>query len=281
MRHSTAAGFFAFCRTVFSVAPGCHNVCPGLNEHGYGLVANRLAEDYSLRVIGRVTSSFPEKFGIPRQPGLVDIPATLVMLPPFDAPEMFEGLEEFSHIWLTFIFHACLEQGWKNRVRPPRLGGNLSKGVFATRSPFRPNHLGLSVVELDRIEIIHGRVRLHVRGADLLHGTPIVDIKPYIPYVDAVPGAAGGFAGEAPGRRLQVRFSPMAEQVLSRHPDGERLVEQLAELIALDPRPAYRKDNDDAQRTWGMRFAGLDVRWQVDGDQALVIEVADQGQGDQ
>ena len=240
-----------------------------------------LAEDFTLRVIGRVHSPFQEKFGIPRQPGLVNVPATLIMLPPFDSPEMFEGLEDFSHLWLTFVFHACVEQGWKSRVRPPRLGGNVSKGVFATRSPFRPNHLGLSVVELDRIEIISGRVRLRLLGADLLHGTPIVDIKPYVPYVDSVEETAGGFAGEAPDRRLRVRFSPMAEQVLARQPDGERLAAQLAELIALDPRPAYHKDNDDAQRTWGMRFAGLDVRWQVGGDQALVTAVVDQGQENQ
>jgi len=244
-------------------------------------VANPLAEDFSLRVIGRVRSPFHEKFGIPRQPGLVNVPATLIMLPPFDSPEMFEGLEEFSHLWLTFVFHACLEQGWKSRVRPPRLGGNVSKGVFATRSPFRPNHLGLSVVELVRVEITDGRVRLHVLGSDLLDGTPVVDIKPYIPYVDSVEQAAGGFAGEAPDRRLRVRFSPPAEQVLTLHPDGERLAALLAELIALDPRPAYQRDNEDTRRTWGMRFAGLDVRWQVDGDRALVTEVVDQGQGDQ
>ncbi len=244
-------------------------------------MANRLAEDYSLRVIGRVNSPFQEKFGIPRQPGLVNVPATLVMLPPFDTPEMFEGLEEFSHLWLTFVFHACLERGWKSRVRPPRLGGNVSKGVFATRSPFRPNHLGLSVVELGRIEVIHGRVRLHVLGADLLDGTPIVDIKPYIAYVDAVDQTKGGFAGEAPHKRLRVGFSPQAENILSRHPEGVRLRAELAELIALDPRPAYHKENKDAQRTWGMRFAGLDVRWRVENELALVTEVVDQGQEDQ
>lgn len=245
------------------------------------MAANHLAEDFSLRVIGRVHSPFHEKFGIPRQPRLVNVPATLVMLPSFDLPEMFEGLEAFSHLWLTFIFHACLEQGWKSRVRPPRLGGNVSKGVFATRSPFRPNHLGLSVVELVRVEITGGRVRLHVLGSDLLDGTPVIDIKPYIPYADSVDGAAGGFAGKAPDRRLQVGFSPLAEQVLTLHPDGEQLAAQLAELIALDPRPAYQRDNDDTQRTWGMRFAGLNVRWQVDGDRALVTEVVNQGQAGQ
>lgn len=245
------------------------------------MVVTPLAEDFTLRVIGRVHSPFHEKFGIPRQPGLVKVPATLVMLPPFDSPEMFEGLEDFSHLWLTFVFHACLEQGWKSRVRPPRLGGNVSKGVFATRSPFRPNHLGLSVVELADVEITHGRVRLHVRGADLLHGTPIVDIKPYVPYVDSVEGAVGGFAGEAPDRRLRVSFTLSAEQVLARHPDGERLAAQLVELIALDPRPAYHKENKDTQRTWGMRYAGLDVRWRVENELALVTEVVDQGQENQ
>ncbi len=239
-------------------------------------MADRFPENLSLQVIGRLHSPFQEKFGIPRQPGLAGVPAVLHMLPPFDEPAMFDGLEDFSHVWLTFVFHACLKQGWKPRVRPPRLGGNVSKGVFATRSPFRPNHLGLSVVALDRIDTSAGGVRLHVSGSDLLDGTPIVDIKPYIPYVDAVKQAVGGFAREAPDSRLQVVFSPEARQVLEAQPDGRGLLLQLTELIALDPRPAYQREKPDGQRVWGMRFAGLDVRWRVEDGQARVIEVLPQ-----
>ncbi|BAO44639.1 tRNA (N6-threonylcarbamoyladenosine(37)-N6)-methyltransferase TrmO [Thiolapillus brandeum] len=230
------------------------------------------ADGFSLQVIGRVRSPFPEKFGIPRQPGLVDVPASIEMLPPFDVPEMFEGLEEFSHLWLNFIFNACQEQGWKKKVRPPRLGGNASKGVFATRSPFRPNHLGLSVVKLDRIEIADGYVKLYILGADLLDGTPIVDIKPYVSYTDSVSGACSGFAGEAPGTTLEVVFSPQADEVLKMLPQGEALKGQIAALVSLDPRPAYQRGGGQA-RTWGMRFSNLDIHWQVDGDQALVTGV--------
>jgi tRNA-Thr(GGU) m(6)t(6)A37 methyltransferase TsaA len=225
---------------------------------------------FSLQVIGRVHGPFQEKFGIPRQPGLADVPAVIEMLAPYDVPEMFEGLEEFSHLWLSFVFHACLEQGWRKKVRPPRLGGNVHKGVFATRSPFRPNHLGLSVVKLDRLETVNGRVKLHVRGGDLLDRTPIVDIKPYISYTDSIAQASSGFAAEAPAARLQVVFSPEADRALSALPDAKLMTSQLATIISLDPRPAYQR-NSRPERIWGMRFAGLDVRWQVRGDQALVI----------
>jgi tRNA-Thr(GGU) m(6)t(6)A37 methyltransferase TsaA len=235
-------------------------------------VTARDADRFSVQVIGRVQSPFPEKFGIPRQPGLVNIPASIEMLPPFDAPEMFEGLEAFSHLWLSFIFSACQDQGWKKRVRPPRLGGNVSKGVFATRSPFRPNHLGLSVVKLDRIEAADGCVKLHILGADLLDGTPVVDIKPYVSYTDSVSGACSGFAEEAPDTMLQVVFSPQAGRVLKMLPQGEALKDQITALVSLDPRPAYRRDDTDA-RTWGMRFSGLDIHWQVEGDQALVTGI--------
>ncbi|WP_456445556.1 tRNA (N6-threonylcarbamoyladenosine(37)-N6)-methyltransferase TrmO [Thiolapillus sp.] len=230
------------------------------------------AAGFSIQAVGRVRSPYREKFGIPRQPGLVNVPATIEMLPPFHEPEMFEGLADFSHLWLSFIFHACLDQGWKKKVRPPRLGGNVSKGVFATRSPFRPNHLGLSVVQLDRIETVDGRVVLHVLGADLLDGTPIVDIKPYVSYTDTVAGASSGFAGKAPGAVLDVAFSAQAGEVLKLLPDGKLLADQLAALISLDPRPAYKQGDTDA-RTWGMRFSTLDVRWRVEGRQALVTGI--------
>ncbi len=233
----------------------------------------RQSEMFPLRPIGRVHSPFEEKFGIPRQPGLVHVPAVIEMLPPYAHPEMFEGLEEFSHLWISFVFHACLEQGWRKRVRPPRLGGNAYKGVFATRSPFRPNHLGLSAVKLDRVDAGEGGVRLHIQGADLLDGTPVVDIKPYISYADSVEQANSGFAAECPHAQLQVLFSPEAERFLAGLPDAEKRTCQLVEIISLDPRPAYRKSSG-RERSWGMRFAGLNVRWEVREDQAWITDIS-------
>lgn len=191
------------------------------------------------------------------------------MLPGFDKPEMFEGLEEFSHIWLSFVFHQNVSQGWRERVRPPRLGGNQKKGVFATRSPFRPNHLGLSVVRLHSVETGGQGLRLQVRGADLLDGTPIVDIKPYLPYADAIEDAVAGFAAEPPLPVLQVEFSALASDQLMNMPEGEKLKSLIAQIVALDPRPAYR-NKSDAGRVYGMRLENCDLRWQV-ADQTVVI----------
>ncbi len=194
------------------------------------------------------------------------------MQPGFDKPELFEGLEAFSHIWISFIFHQCISQGWRERVRPPRLGGNQSKGVFATRSPFRPNHLGLSVVQLDRIVLDQGRVCLHVRGVDLLNGTPVVDIKPYLPYVDRVEGAVAGFAADRPQVRLEVVFSVSAKEQLQRLSSGEMLKHLIEQLVALDPRPAYQT-NTATDRVYGMHLENCNVRWQVEDDVATVIAV--------
>ena len=234
-----------------------------------------MSATFSLAPIGHVHTPFQEKFGIPRQPGLVEVPGMVEMLPGYDKPEMFDGLEAFSHIWVTFVFHQSTDQGWRVRVRPPRLGGNQRKGIFATRSPFRPNHLGLSVLQLDRIENQAGRVRLHVRGVDLLDGTPIVDIKPYIPYADAIPQAKGGFAPQAPSIRLQVVFSDLAQEQLNVLPDGNKLSTLIKSLLALDPRPAYRQI-DDESRVYGMRLSGCNVRWQVSGNRVCVLDVAAQ-----
>lgn len=222
------------------------------------------SEDYSCKVIGLVESPFKEKFGIPRQPGLVAAEGALRMLPPYDDPVMFEGLEGFSHIWLTFVFHANLAQGWQPRVRPPRLGGNAKIGVFASRAPFRPNHLGLSVVQLLGIDDRDG-LRLRLCGLDLLDGTPVLDIKPYVPYTDAIADARAGFAPEAPPARLPVRFATETEQLLAERAGLRELIEN---TLALDPRPAYHAD--DPTRVYGMCLADLDVRWQV---VAGVVEV--------
>ena len=224
-----------------------------------------------LNIIALVESPFKEKFGIPRQPGLVDeVEGRVVMQAPFDDPLMFSGLEEFSHIWLSFIFHDVADQGWRPRVRPPRLGGNQQVGVFASRSPYRPNHLGLSVVKLLEVDTSEG-VSLRVQGLDLLDATPVVDIKPYLPYVDSITGASGGFAPHAPSAALKVVFSSKARKALeaAADPKLERLI---TSLLALDPRPAYRR-KDDSDRIFGMRLGEFNITWQVSSGKLEVLEI--------
>ncbi len=228
------------------------------------------------RPIGVVRSCFKQKFGIPRQPGLAsEARATLEFHPPYGRPEAFEGLEQFSHLWLIFLFHHNPPaRAWKATVRPPRLGGNKRRGVFATRSPFRPNPIGLSVVELAEIERQGHRVRLHLKGVDLLDGTPVLDIKPYLPYVDKIDHARGGFAASAPESPLAVRFTPAAQQrcrqLEQRYPGLETLIRQ---ILASDPRPAYRHEQAGSEH--GMRLYHFDLRWRVDADGITVTELAE------
>src|SRR5690554_7581282 len=171
---------------------------------------------WSLETLGRIHSCYQEKFAVPRQPGLAPSAfATLELLPPYNQAALVEGLETFSHLWISFIFHQNLEQGWKPKVRPPRLGGNKKVGVFASRSTFRPNGLGLSVVELVDINHTKQETRIEIAGLDLLHGTPIVDIKPYIPYADALTNATAGIAQEPPKNALTVSFVAQAKQTLA------------------------------------------------------------------
>jgi tRNA-Thr(GGU) m(6)t(6)A37 methyltransferase TsaA len=228
-----------------------------------------------LRPIGVVRTPFREKFGIPRQGGLVDeVRATLELSPPYDRAEAWRGIEGFSHLWLITWFHAGKGEAGLT-VRPPRLGGNARLGVFATRAPYRPNPLGLSLVRLEAVEQTGCGVRLVVRGADLLDGTPLLDVKPYLPYADAVPEAAGGFAMDAPGERLRVVWSEAAREQCARwaevHPDLPALAEA---LLARDPRPAYQQDAPG--RIYGIRLYDLDVRWSVADGEALIIEMVSQ-----
>lgn len=224
-------------------------------------------EQHALRVIARIHSDFSTKFGIPRQSGLVEaLRARVVFEPEYRVPEAVRGLEEFSHIWLIWQFSQAVREDWSPTVRPPRLGGNRRLGVFATRSPFRPNALGLSVVGLERVEIDHalGPV-LHVTGADLLDGTPIYDVKPYIPYADARPEALGGFTDRTPRRRLEVRCP---EALLERVPPEKR--EALLGVLAEDPRPSYQSD---PARVYGMAFGGVEVKFTVAGETLTVVSV--------
>ena len=225
-------------------------------------------EEMTLKVIAHIHTAFPTKFGIPRQSGLVDeLRGEVIFTPEYRNADAVRGLEDFSHIWLVWQFSGAVRDSWSPTVRPPRLGGNTRMGVFATRSPFRPNPLGLSSVRLEGIE--HrpdvGPV-LIVRGADLMDGTPIYDIKPYLPYADAHPEALGGFA-PLPKETIAVRCPP---ELLSKIPEGQR--EALLGVLAQDPRPQYQHD---PAREYGMSFAGWDVRFRVNGDTLEVFSLAE------
>ena len=220
-----------------------------------------------MEIIATIRSDFPTKFGIPRQSGLVEeLEADIVFEPPYRNPDALRGLEGFSHLWLIWQFSQAVRESWSPTVRPPRLGGNVRMGVFATRSPFRPNPIGLSCVRLERIEQHPqwGPV-LWVAGADLMDGTPIYDIKPYLPYADCRPEALGGFAPAPAGARLAVDIPP---ELLERVPEDKRAA--LAGVLSQDPRPSYQHD---PERVYGMAFAGLEVRFQVEGDRLKVVSV--------
>lgn len=221
-----------------------------------------------LKQIAHICSPFPTKFGIPRQSGLVDaLRATVVFEPEFRNADALRGLEGFSHLWLIWEFSEARRDGWSPTVRPPRLGGNARMGVFATRSPFRPNPLGLSCVRLEAIrhDAALGAV-LDVSGADLMDGTPIYDVKPYLPYADCKPEAVGGFAASGEGRLLTVRAD---EALLAGLPARTR--EALLGVLAHDPRPSYQNDPD---RVYGMAFGGCEVRFSVDSETLTVRSVA-------
>lgn len=225
-----------------------------------------------------VRSPFKEKFGVPRQSGLAPSAIGEVRLvAPFNDPAMLLGLDGFSHIWLTFRFDRCVGQGWRPRVRPPRLGGNVEVGVWASRSPFRPNFLGLSAVRL--LEVVTApEPLLRVAGLDLLDGTPVFDIKPYLPYSDVIRESYGGFAPRAPDPHLAVTFLPQAERDLAALPDAQRLRSLIVEVLALDPRPAYRQ-GAEPDRLYGMHLRGFDVRWRVTEAGVEVQELAAAGEG--
>ena len=224
-------------------------------------------ENVNIQVIARMHSDFATKFGIPRQSGLVEeLRSTIVFEPEFRNPDALRGIEDFSHLWIIWQFSEAVRQGWSPTVRPPRLGGNTRMGVFATRSPFRPNNLGLSSVRLLGVEHTSefGTV-LHVGGADLMDGTPIFDIKPYIPYGDCHVDATGGFTDTAGEFLLQVDFPA---ELLSILPEDKR--EAAVGVLSHDPRPSYQRKPD---RIYGLTFAGHDIRFKVSEDVLTVVEV--------
>ena len=221
-----------------------------------------------MKTIARIHTDFPTKFGIPRQSGIIDsLQGRIVFEPEYRNAEAVRGLEEFSHIWILWEFSEAVRDEWSPTVRPPRLGGNVRKGVFATRSPFRPNPIGLSSVKLESVEIDPklGPV-LHVSGADLMDGTPIYDIKPYIAYTDSHPDAVSGFASKPAEYLLEVVFP---EALLQKVP--EHLRESLIAVLQHDPRPQY---HDDPKRVYGMAFGGMEVKFKVEEGLLTVVGIS-------
>lgn len=226
-----------------------------------------MGQTMEMNIIARIHTDFPTKFGIPRQSGVVEaLRAQIVFEPEYRNPDALRGLEGFSHLWLIWQFSQAVREHWSPTVRPPRLGGNTRMGVFATRSPFRPNAIGLSSVKLEGVALHtpDGPV-IEVSGADLMDGTPILDIKPYLPYGDCHPDAVGGFASAPAGAVLEVEIPP---SLLAQVPEDRR--EALIGVLAQDPRPHYQKDSD---RVYGFGFAGLEVRFTVSEGHLTVREI--------
>ena len=223
--------------------------------------------DVTIQPIARMKSDFPTKFGIPRQSGLVEeLRSTIVFEPEFRNPDTLRGIEGFSHLWLIWQFSEAVRDNWSPTVRPPRLGGNTRMGVFATRSPFRPNNLGLSCVKLLNIEqTANNGTVLHVAGADLMDGTPIFDIKPYIPYSDCHPAASGGFTDTASDFLLDVVFP---EELLEILPENKR--DAAKAVLSHDPRPSYQHKPG---RVYGLNFAGFDIHFMVENETLIVQAV--------
>lgn len=226
-------------------------------------------ENVAIQTIARMRSDFPTKFGIPRQSGLVEeLESTIVFEPEFRNPDALRGIEGYSHLWIIWQFSQAVRQEWSPTVRPPRLGGNTRMGVFATRSPFRPNNLGLSCVKLLGIEHTQtDGVVLHVAGADLMDGTPIFDIKPYVPYSDSFPDAVGGFTDTADDFILNVEFP---DHLLLKIPPNKR--QAAIGVLSHDPRPSYQRKPG---RIYGLSFAGFDIRFTVEDKMLTVCEVND------
>jgi len=231
-------------------------------------------ESFQVQPIGEISAPFKEKFGIPRQPNLCTIKSRILLNGPDMSLDCLEGIEQHSHIWVLFQFHQNVRNGWKPKVRPPRLGGNDKLGVLATRSSFRPNGIGMSVVKLAGIDVVEGVPNVLVEGLDLVDGTPVVDIKPYVPYADAVVDARSELAQEPPAEALVVEYSEQARlqitQLSSQYPELATLIQQ---VLQQDPRPSYKKSKLD-EKIYGIRLYNLNIRWRVTYDICHVISIA-------
>ena len=219
-----------------------------------------------MKIIGRVMTGFAEKFGVPRQSGIVNTRAKIIFEPEYRNPDAFRGIEGYSHLWVVWMFSEAVREKWSPTVRPPRLGGNKRVGVFATRSPFRPNPIGLSSVKLERLELSreYGPV-LHISGADMVNGTPVFDIKPYLAYTDSHPEALGGFTDSVARETLSIVFPEELRAKLTEEDAAE-----LTAILAHDPRPSYQ---NDPERVYGMDYGGVSVRFSVDGKVLTVREL--------
>lgn len=222
-------------------------------------------ETIQMKVIARIRSDFPTKFGIPRQSGIVPVISTVVFEPEYRVDEALRGIEGYSHLWLIWEFSQAVREDWSPTVRPPRLGGNTRMGVFATRSPFRPNPIGLSSVRLAGIEKTEEGTVLLVEGADLCDGTPILDIKPYLPFTDSHPDALGGFSDPVREKELEVEIPPYLLETVPKNKQ-----DALQKVLAHDPRPSYQHD---PERVYGMEFAGMEVKFRVDGRRLTVTDI--------
>lgn len=226
----------------------------------------------NIEPVGYIHSPFKEKFGIPRQPSLVpSATSTLTLCGDYNAPETVRDIEQFSHLWLLFVFDQNLDKGWTPTVRPPRLGGNKRVGVFASRSTFRPNPIGMSAVELKSVSIKEGQVVLNLGGVDLVDGTPIIDVKPYIPYSDAVSSANGGYA-PTPPEALSVVFSYQAKLLLEQSPQSEHTLAVISEVLAQDPRPAYKKNKAD-DKEYGVKLFNFNVKFVISNKTVHVTQI--------
>lgn len=227
-----------------------------------------MSNEFSLKIIARIYNDYSEKFGIPRQSGIVEsVKSKIIFEPEYRNADAFRGLEGYSHLWLIWQFSEVKQDNWSPTVRPPKLGGNTRMGVFATRSPFRPNPIGLSSVKLEKIEFTenNGPI-LTVSGADIMNGTPIFDIKPYLPYTDIHNDANGGFALQSKEKQVEVTFS---NDVMARIPDNKRI--ELIEILEQDPRPAYQ---NEPNRIYGMKFAEYNVKFTVNDKILKIIEIS-------
>jgi tRNA (adenine37-N6)-methyltransferase len=231
---------------------------------------------FQFEQIGIIRSPYKEKFAVPRQPGLVkSCGGELHLIAPYNQAEAVRGLEAFSHLWVLFIFHQTMEGGWRPTVRPPRLGGNARMGVFATRSTFRPNPVGMSLVELKNIRCQKDQVILELGSLDLVDGTPVVDIKPYLPFAEALPDARASYAQQAPTATMPVGFTAeVSVQLLHLEKRYPRLKDFIVEVLAQDPRPAYRKE-EEAGKTYAVWLLDFNVRWRVTdaGFEVFALEV--------
>jgi len=231
-----------------------------------------MTEEFKLHTIATVRSCYKEKFGIPRQSGLIESAESVIeLLSPYNKEDYVRELEGFSHIWVIFIFHEHLNRDVKPTIRPPRLGGNKRIGVFASRSPFRPNPVGISVVKLNKIVSSKNKILLHISGADLLDGTPVIDIKPYVKYADSPENTFSSYADSAPEEKLKVKLSDASKafisEVKAQYPDLEKLIN---ETISQDPRPAYVTDSD---KTYGLCLYDFNIKWKVFNGIAEVLQI--------